>query len=86
MKRINSKCLIFFGAPGVGKGTYGKIFAKKNKFQKISPGDELRNLISNDSIQNPKIASIKALLKQGKLVDDNSILSIIPNKITNKIL
>ena len=75
MKRISSKCLIFFGAPGVGKGTYGKIFARNNKFQKISPGDELRSLISNDSVENPKIASIKSLLKQGKLVDDDSILS-----------
>ena len=77
MKIINSKCLIFFGAPGVGKGTYGKIFARNNKFQKISPGEELRNLISNDSIKSPKIEAMKLRIKSGLLIDDHHILSKI---------
>jgi adenylate kinase len=83
MKLINSKCLIFFGAPGVGKGTYGKIFARNNKFQKISPGDELRKLINNDFGNDPKINLIKSLLSQGKFIDDDSILSTFLDSFDN---
>ena len=85
MQKITSKFLIFFGAPGVGKGTYGKLFSRRNKFQQISPGEELRKLINRDSIDNPKILSLKSILSKGKLVDDESIIGTSIKKIITRI-
>jgi 2-phosphoglycerate kinase len=35
----NQKIIFFFGAPGVGKGTYSKMLAKDLSYNHISTGD-----------------------------------------------
>jgi len=43
--KTGQKFLFFFGAPGVGKGTYAELLAKDYNINQISTGDELRRII-----------------------------------------
>ena len=41
--------LLLFGAPGVGKGTYGKMIEKDFDFPTFSMGDYFRSIINDSS-------------------------------------
>lgn len=45
----NIKYFFFFGAPGVGKGTYASRFCRDTGFKTISTGDELRRIVKEDA-------------------------------------
>jgi adenylate kinase len=77
--------LLLFGAPGVGKGTYGKMIEKDFDFPTFSMGDYFRSII-NDSDQNdPFIQSVKTILRSGKLVDDETVINVVKNvKLSKK--
>ena len=80
IKKISTQSLIFFGGPGVGKGTYGKLFAKKHKFQKISTGDEIRALVDRSEpnrVLDPKLRAIKMIIDAGKYLDDQAIQNLL---------
>ena len=47
--RLAQKNLVLFGAPGVGKGTYGKLIQKEFGFPTFSMGDYFRRVINEDS-------------------------------------
>jgi len=78
------KFLFFFGAPGVGKGTYAELLAKDSHYNKISTGDELRNIIKGKGPSgfDPKLAEeIKKIVSKGDLVSDDIVIKIIEEKV-----
>mmetsp|Transcript_29532 Transcript_29532/g.34134 ORF Transcript_29532/g.34134 Transcript_29532/m.34134 type:complete len:259 (-) Transcript_29532:157-933(-) len=83
--------LFFFGAPGVGKGTYSKRLAKDLKLNEVSTGDELRAIIKGKAEgYDPKfVKEITEIMNAGKFVGDNIVFDIIKKKIdesTNGII
>lgn len=81
------KHLFFFGAPGVGKGTYAEILGKDLKFNKISTGDELRKIIkgqAGDTMDKNLVSQIRNIVSSGKLVSDDIVIDIITEKFKEK--
>lgn len=83
--------LFFFGAPGVGKGTYSKLLARDLKLNEVSTGDELRAIIKGKAAgYDPKLVKeITETVNSGRFVSDNIVFDIIKKKIgesTNGII
>ncbi|MBN2426336.1 MAG: adenylate kinase [Calditrichaceae bacterium] len=70
--------LILFGAPGVGKGTQAKLISENFNIPQISTGDMLRAAIKEGSDLGKKA---EQFIKNGELVPDNIILSLIEDRI-----
>lgn len=70
--------VIFLGAPGAGKGTQAAFLAEAKSIPKISTGDMLRSAVSEDSELGRKVQRI---MKEGKLVDDETMLSLVQGRI-----
>jgi adenylate kinase len=70
--------LIFFGAPGVGKGTQAKLLSSSYKIPQISTGDMLRAAVKSGSELGKKAEEIMA---QGQLVPDEIMLKLIEERI-----
>ena len=66
--------LIFMGAPGSGKGTQAKRLEAERGYKHLSTGDLLREEGSRDTRLGQKIQGI---LKQGELVDDQTVLELL---------
>jgi len=71
--------LLFFGAPGVGKGTQAKLVSKQLKIAHISTGDMLRQAMKDGTDLGKKAAEIMA---GGKLVPDDLMLGLIQSRIS----
>ena len=70
--------LIFFGAPGAGKGTQAKKTAEKYNLSHLSTGDILRAEVSN----NTELGAIaKSYMDKGELLPDDIIIKMVENKI-----
>ena len=57
--------IVLFGAPGTGKGGYGRKLSKAFEVPVFSMGDYLRNLMRDDEAQgtqDPWIKSVKSTL------------------------
>ena len=74
------KDIILFGIQGSGKGTQGKIIAKKYGYTIFETGGELRKLIASGSELGNKI---KTIVEAGQLVDTSIIMEVIENFIKN---
>ena len=63
-----------FGAPGVGKGTYGKLIKKEFGFPTFSMGDYFRHLINEgadpDSPDYEFVTNLYETLRKGHFVSD----------------
>jgi len=70
------KKIIFFGAPGVGKGTQAKIISAKLHIPHISTGDILRNAIRNKTELGVKI---KECMERGELISDEIMVELVSN-------
>jgi adenylate kinase len=68
------KCVVFFGAPGAGKGTLASLIAPRFNLKHISTGDIVRAEISAGSVLGRRI---KAIVEQGRLVDDETISQLL---------
>lgn len=66
--------IIFFGSPGVGKGTQAKILSEAQNIPHISTGDILRNAVREKTELGLKAAEI---MNRGELVPDNIMIGII---------
>lgn len=66
--------VLFFGAPGVGKGTQAAMFAERRSFGHLSTGDAFRNAIANQT-ETGKIA--KQYVESGSLVPDEVVTNIV---------
>jgi adenylate kinase len=72
---------MLFGAPGVGKGTFGKLIQKDFDFKVFSTGDYFRDVIKMSKQNGGEMDSftrfIADSLKSGKLIDDKIVFDII---------
>lgn len=71
---------IFFGPPGVGKGTQAKKFALKHEFKHISTGELLRQEMRADTELGRTAAQY---INSGNLAPDNTVISIIDEQLRN---
>jgi len=87
MSRRNKDVIIFFGAPGVGKGTYSSLLSKDLGYTKISPGDEIRKIINNQDESTYDLYLLNEIKKRvaaGKLVSDDLVIEIIKMKMQSR--
>lgn len=69
--------IILLGAPGSGKGTQAELIKKKFNLYHISTGELLRKELNENQ-------DIKNIVKNGKLVNDELILTLVEKNIKNK--
>lgn len=70
--------LIMLGAPGAGKGTQADRFARQRGLPKISTGDILRQGVRD---QLPAALFAKAKIDRGELVDDETMVAIVRERL-----
>lgn len=68
------RSLIFIAPPAAGKGTQSEIISKKYNIPSISTGDLLRDASRTDN-------NIKEILVKGLLVDDETVLKLLKNRL-----
>jgi len=71
--------VIMMGPPGAGKGTQAGRFAKERALLKISTGDILREAIKE---KNQVALEAKARMDRGELVDDDTMIAIVAERLT----
>jgi adenylate kinase len=73
--------LMLFGAPGVGKGTFGKLIQRDFDFKPFSTGDYFRQVVkmaqANKDGLDAFTLEISEILNSGKLVDDQIVIDIV---------
>jgi adenylate kinase len=70
--------LVLLGAPGVGKGTQAELLASNFGTCQLSTGDVFRAAKKSDACErSPKLNEALALMKQGALVPDETVLGIV---------
>ncbi|MHB8509356.1 MAG: adenylate kinase [Candidatus Dormibacteria bacterium] len=72
--------ILFFGAPGSGKGTQGGYFAEKLGIPRLAPGDILREN-RRDGTALGRIA--EGYMDRGELVPDSVIIDLISDRISH---
>ena len=70
--------LILLGAPGAGKGTQAEILSRELGIPTISTGNILRAALREGTAVGLKA---KALIDAGKLVDDDTIMGIVSERL-----
>src|SRR6185503_2787946 len=75
--------VIMMGPPGAGKGTQAGRFARERGLLKISTGDILREGIN---AQLPVALKAKELMDRGELVDDATMIAIVPERNNGPLL
>ena len=79
MAELKKKNLIFFGAPGAGKGTFAGALKAVHPVAHISTGDLLRDEIKRDS-ELGRAAS--GIMKAGKLVPDDIVAGMVRARLS----
>jgi adenylate kinase len=69
--------LLLTGAPGVGKGTFGKRLSRDLRLPSLSIGDFLRNLLRDPNCNDPDIVRIR----NGELLGDEKVISIVKTQV-----
>jgi adenylate kinase len=69
--------LVLFGPPGAGKGTQSRLLTDKRGLPQLSTGDMLRAAIAAGT---PLGLACKALMAQGELVPDQTVIQIIAER------
>ncbi len=72
--------LVLLGPPGAGKGTQARLLVNKFNFHHLSTGDILRSAVANKTELGKLVENI---LKDGALVDDNVVNSLVADAIMN---
>jgi len=70
--------LIMLGAPGVGKGTQGKLLSAHYKIPNISTGDILRTAIERGTELG---TTAKSYMDKGQLVPDDVMIGLIQQRL-----
>lgn len=76
-----AQSLVFLGAPGSGKGTQSKLLSEEHGFKHLSTGDLLREEIQKKSPLGQRVDDI---MKQGKLVDDATVIDLLADRFQGK--
>jgi len=70
--------VVMLGAPGAGKGTQAERFARRRGLPKISTGDILRQGVQD---RMPVALLAKATMDRGELVDDETMVAIVRERL-----
>lgn len=70
--------IIFFGAPGAGKGTQAEIVSKQLEIPTISTGAMLREAVKNATEAG---LNAKSFMDSGALVPDSAVIAILKDRI-----
>jgi adenylate kinase len=70
--------ILLLGAPGVGKGTQAKLLMERFAIPQISTGDLLRDNIARGTALGK---DAKALMDQGRLVEDEIVNSMVARRL-----
>jgi adenylate kinase len=70
--------VIMMGPPGAGKGTQAGRFARERGLLKISTGDILRDAVRE---RNPIALRAKERMDRGELVDDDTMIAIVRDRL-----
>lgn len=70
--------IVLFGPPGAGKGTQGARLSERYDIPQISTGNMLRKAVADETPLGKQVGEI---LREGKLVPDDLIISIIRERI-----
>ena len=70
--------IVLLGAPGSGKGTQSQLLVKAYGIPQISTGDLLREAVARGSDLGVRA---KAAMDAGKLVDDDTVLGMIRDRL-----
>jgi adenylate kinase len=70
--------IVFLGAPGAGKGTQASLLSQRKSIPKISTGDMLRQAVEEENELGRKV---KEIMNDGGLVDDQTMLSLVEDRI-----
>ncbi len=70
--------LVMLGAPGVGKGTQGKLLSSYYQIPNISTGDMLRDAVSRGTALG---LTAKGYMDQGQLVPDDVMIGLIKERL-----
>ena len=70
--------LIFFGPPGVGKGTQAKLLSEEFGIPHISTGDLLRSAVAKGT---PLGRKAKAIMESGGLVPDEIMVGLVREEL-----
>jgi adenylate kinase len=70
--------VIMMGPPGAGKGTQAERFARERELPKISTGDMLREAVREG---HPIALKAKERMDRGELVDDDTIIAIVRDRL-----
>ena len=73
------KHLIFFGPPGVGKGTQARLLSRELGIPHISTGDMLRNAVAKGTELGTQA---KAIIESGGLVPDDIMIGIVRDELS----
>ena len=71
---------VFIAPPAAGKGTQSKFLVDKYGYNHISTGDLLREEVANKTALGIQIEEI---MSSGKLVDDETVLTLLSNKLSS---
>lgn len=80
MSLPSKKCLLFFGAPGSGKGTQSELLVQNHGFKHISTGDIFRENLKKET---PIGLEAKKYIDKGDLVPDEITLNMLKLAIIN---
>ncbi|MDR3477203.1 MAG: nucleoside monophosphate kinase [Gammaproteobacteria bacterium] len=73
-----AEVIFVIGGPGSGKGTHCERLQKEKGYHHISTGDLIRNLLKDNADQtNEKMATIRAKVQSGELLDDQMITDVL---------
>ena len=75
--KLKLRNVALFGAPGVGKGTYGKLISREFKHPVFSMGDYFRDVISKGQTGDAFVTKLRETLRSGQYVDDAMVLEVI---------
>jgi adenylate kinase len=70
--------VVMMGPPGAGKGTQATRFARDRGLLKISTGDILREAVREN---NPVALEAKARMDRGELLDDETMITIVRDRL-----
>ena len=73
--------LVFFGAPGVGKGTQAQRLAAQERIPQVSAGEILRESVKQGTALG---LQAKGFMESGKLVPDDVVIGLAREKLTGQ--